>query len=285
MTLAITLLVPMLSPVIVASAAETESVWTLEVGENAYYECEETDTIRTVTYYKNGVALRKAEYNLDTGVILSYDLNRNTRNTLLQNIDESEKNVVTYHISDFKKTTNNKDERFATNGLNELGSVNYNINSRGSIYSYLKSKILVFDGEEYVRMLYGRTGYREYLEDYWYFEAGVTIDVVLVAIGFFVPELIPILKKISTAADILLIAIAIEDWIGEYYWEYKFIQSIPIRIEFECPYRFPYLKYRRMETSEGSAGGWDYENPVYEKSSAEIEVERDNILTSPVLYQ
>ena len=285
LALVITLLVPILSPAAEVSAEETESTRVLEIGANAYLEYEETDTVRTAIYYENGVALQRAEYYLDTGVILYYDLSQKTRNDSLQNIDESRENAVIYHINDFKKVPNNEYDQTSTRDLNGLVNMYDNLNSRATNYTCLKSKTLVFDGEEYVRLLYGRTGSREYLEDYWYFEAKVAISVVLATIGFFVPDLENFLRGLSTAAGELIDAIAIEDWILEYYWVYKFVQALPTRIEFECPYQFPYLKYRRIDTTEGNVGGWDYDNPVYQKTSAEIEAERDEILTSPALYQ
>ena len=74
LTLAITLLVPMLAPAAKVSAAEIKSSWTVEMGENAYLEYEETETVRTAVYYENGVALQRAEYYLENGEILYYNI-------------------------------------------------------------------------------------------------------------------------------------------------------------------------------------------------------------------
>ena len=70
LALAIALLLPMLAPAAKVYAAEEAASYTLEVGDNAYLEYEETDDVRTAVYYEDGVAVQKSVYDLETGVIL-----------------------------------------------------------------------------------------------------------------------------------------------------------------------------------------------------------------------
>lgn len=265
-------------------AAKTEEIttsFTVEVGENSYLEYEETDSERIAVYYVDGVATQKSVYNLETGVILYYDLSQNAGKNQSRTFDMRSQNVIEYHIDDFKKT----DEKVVAE-VNEgdFNKTEYNVamqSRAGASYSFLKSKTFTFDGEKYKRSLYGYTGKREYMEDYWYFEAKVTITVVAAAVGFFYPQISGIVKKISNAAGALITALEVEDWVKECYWRYKFVQSTPTSITFECPYRFPYKKYKRLKTSEGNAASWE---TFYTQTYAEREAERDDILESPGLY-
>ena len=283
--LVLALLVSLCTPAVSVCAQDVEQgkKCIIEVDENAVLACRETATMRSVEYYVNGTCIQRAVYNKETGEILSYDLTAtlNRYGRTVMNYDESE-NVMTYHINDFKikKCPENAVRTRAYD--NTQFENHYGLRGNSSGYRLVKSSAFRMDGEDYVRHLYGRTGEREYLEDYWYFEAGVTISAVTAAVGFFVPALAGILKGVSSVAGVLIEAVSIEDWVKECYWEYKFSQSAPTNISFECPHKFPYLKYKRLETTTGSMAEWKL---FYEKTSAEIKAERDDILRSPVLYQ
>lgn len=287
LALAIALLVPMLTPAAKVHAAdEVINSFTVEMGENAYLEYEETDSVRTAVYYKDGVAIQKSVYDLETGEILCYDLSQNIGNSQSRTVDMRQQNVVTYHIDDFRKTVDTSEVEIATSVASARGldqNLVYEGGSNGgdSIDVFLMARTYTYEGIEYERELYGHTSYKEYMEDYWYFEAGITITVVATAVGFFCPEVLALCKDIISVSDALLTALSVTHWVRDYFWRYSFVQSTPTYIAFECPYDFTYARVRRLETSEGGKE-WEL---FEQKTSAELDAEREEILERPVLYQ
>lgn len=292
LALAIALLVPMLTSAAKVHAAEEVKVinsFTVEMGENAYLEYEETDSVRTAVYYKDGVAIQKSVYDLETGEILCYDLSQNIGNSQSRTFDMRQQNVVTYHIDDFKKTKEEVVEEDVANvasvanarGLDQNLVYDGGSNGGDSIDVFLMARTYTYEGIEYERELYGHTSYKEYMEDYWYFEAGTTITAVATAVGIFFPEVLALCKAIISVSDVLLTALSVTDWVRDYFWRYSFVQSTPTYIAFECPYDFTYARVRRLETSEGGKE-WEL---FEQKTSAELDAEREEILERPVLYQ
>ncbi len=281
--LVVVILVPFCAPMASAHAQEKDGTeYTVEVGENAILKYKETEGVRTTEYYADGEITQRTVYDTETGEIISYDLSasRDSKGERSANQSEKEK-VVKYNISDFEKTK----DREVINSKNLADNTVYMNKSAGagtrSAYTWVRGKTLILDGEEYVRTLYGRIGSREYMEDYWYFEAGVAVAVVGAVLGALYPELAPYISTITSAAGILISALAVTDWMLEYYWQYKFEQTAPTYMSFECPYDFVYLRYRRTESSAGNSPEWV---PLYMKSSGELAVERDDILEYPGLY-
>lgn len=287
LALAIALLVPMQAPaakVYAAEEVEVISSYTVEMGENAYLEYEETDDVRTVVYYENGIALQRSIYYLETGEILYYDLSRKTGNSHSRTFDMRQQNVIKYHINEFKNTQEKEIKENTTYALNAknpsfVNQIVHDVGGGGSSkYSYLKSYAFTDEGISYNRSLYGYTDSRRYQEDYWFFEAGVAITVVSSVLGSMFNKVI---EYIGTAAGILISKISVVDWLQEFFWNYQFIQSTPQTIMFDCPYEFVYHRERQVEINDEGTVIWE---TIYEKTQAEIEYERDAILLKPVLY-
>lgn len=280
LALAIALLVPMLAPATKVQAAETGTAtsYTLEVGENAYLEYEETDTVRTAVYYENGIALQRSVYYLETGVILYYDLSQNTGNSHSRTFDMRQQNVVEYHIDDFKKTEETADVEAASvlsvasaRGLDQ--NLVYDDTSGGG-YTYLKSCSFTEDGVTYNRSLYGFDGYRNYKGDYDYFKAGVAISTVSLVLGDKVDFLVQLGLFV---AGILVSAASVTDWIKDSFWNYQFTQFDPEYISFNCSGDYVYMRERQVDVN-GDIVEWE---TVYEKEAREIELERELILLYP----
>lgn len=281
--LVVVILVPFCSPMASAHAQEEdETEYTVEVGENAIMKYKETESVRTTEYYVDGVITQRTVYDTETGEIVSYDLSASCDAKGERSANQSkQETVVRYNISDFEKAKDSaviSSKNFADNTvyMNKSASA-----GTRSAYTLVRGKTLILDGEEYVRTLYGRIGSREYLEDYWYFEAGIAVSVVGAALGVLYPALAPYISKIANAAGLLIEVLAVTDWVLEYYWQYKFEQTAPTYLSFECPYNFVYLKYRRLETTAENPAGWE---KFYMKNSGELAVERDEILEYPGLY-
>lgn len=281
--LVVVLLVPFCSPMTSAHAQEeTGTEYTVEMGENAILKYKETEGVRTAEYYVNGVMTQRTVYDTETGEILFYDLSATRDSKGERSVNQSEaENVVKYNISDFEKAKDSaviSRKNLADNTIHMNKSADAGTRSP---YTWVRGKTLIFDGEEYVRTLYGRIGTNEYMEDYWYFEAGFAVSVVGAVIGYWFPYLKPYIDPITDSVGLLISALEVTDWVLEYYWQYKFEQTEPTYMSFECPYEFVYLKYKRVESTAGSPGGWQM---FYQKTNTELAAERDAILQSPGLY-
>jgi len=277
LALVITLLVPILAPAAKVSAAETKSSWTVEMGENSYLEYEETETVRTAVYYENKVALQRAEYNLETGEILYYDLSKNISNNKLRNIDGSKGSAVVYHVSEFEREKVNKVGRTSTYALRG-SDASYNVlNRSGTSYSYLKSYSFVDNGVTYNRSLYGAKSTVRYRENYWFFEAGVAITAISVLLGNTVSFIVQLGLAVG---GVLISAISVEDWIKDSFWNYRFNQTRPNSMSFYCD-EFLYRREKLRTINENDEAEWTL---VYEKSAWDIELERIDILENPAKY-
>lgn len=289
LALAVALLVPMMAPATKVQAAEVISCYTVEMGENAYLEYEETDSVRTAVYYVDGVAVQKSVYDLETGEILCYDLSQNIGNDRSRTFSMRQQNVVEYHIDDFKQTTETADEvnvASTANVASMASSRGINLNENivfdggGSSYSFLKSYTYTNDGVTYDRALYGYTDSRRYKEDYWFFEAGVGISTVSTALGIYFPEMVA-LGVVVSVAGVLVSKLSVTDWIKDSFWEYQFTQYSPEYISFNCSEEFIYLSQRLLTINDADEVVWE---TIYEKEAWEIEAEQDDILESPGYY-
>ena len=255
--------------------------FTVEMGENAYLEYEETDSVRTAVYYKDGVAIQKSVYDLETGEILCYDLSQNIGNSQSRTFDMRQQNVVTYHIDDFKKTKEEVVEEDVANVASVANARSLNLNqnhvydgSSGGGYTYLQSYSFIKDGVTYNRSLYGYDDYRVYKENYWYFEAGVTISAVSLVLGSY---LSPLVQAGLFVAGVLVSAISVIDWIKECFWSYQFTQFTPEYISYICPDEYVYYKAKMVGINGGTTVDWE---EIESKSVEDIELERVTILLS-----
>ena len=255
--------------------------FTVEMGENAYLEYEETDSVRTAVYYKDGVAIQKSVYDLETGEILCYDLSQNIGNSQSRTFDMRQQNVVTYHIDDFKKTKEEVVEEDVANVASVANARSLNLNqnhvydgSSGGGYTYLQSYSFIKDGVTYNRSLYGYDDYRVYKENYWYFEAGVTISAVSLVLGSY---LSPLVQARLFVAGVLVSAISVIDWIKECFWSYQFTQFTPEYISYICPDEYVYYKAKMVGINGGTTVDWE---EIESKSVEDIELERVTILLS-----
>ena len=261
LALVMALMVSMVTPAAKVQAAKTEETttsFTVEVGENSYLEYEETDSERTAVYYVDGVATQKSVYNLETGVILYYDLSQNVGKNQSRTFDMKSQNVIEYHIDDFMKTDEKVvkvDLERTSNTLNvrNLNQTYRYVGSGSKEYSYLDSYSCVYDGETYNRYLYGYEESNTYKENYWFFEAGVAISAVSLVLG---PNVHFLFTLGVAAAGVLVSAISVIDWIQEFYWKYKFVQTTPNSMSFVCPDKFVYLKKKLVEIN-GEDMDWE----------------------------
>ena len=280
MVLVIALLIPMLTPTVKANAEEVEKAeyYVVEMGENSYMEFEETDSVRTTVYYVNGTAVQRAVYNLETGVILYYDLSQEIQNKSSRTFDMRQQNVIEYNIDEFKVTAERENVATYNRSSSTIAQTAYAGTS--AKYSYLKSQVYNFDGTDYSRSLFGYTSWDEYEEDYWYFEAKIALAVIATVLGVRYPAAAPYIELVGVVAGEIIDEIAVVDTMMKFYWKYKFCQYTPSYMEFECPYEFVYRREKKIQVND-YAGKWEV---VYKKTSAEIEMERDEILESPGYY-
>lgn len=250
------------------------AVYGYELNNGSEIRIEENEEKRIAEYYVDDVKKQIAILDKSTGVIYYYDLNRQNVSLNAFSVDTNvlpDSYTEKYNIQDYVQTRTvsaaiTPDEKSALT----VSSDNF---------KFLKSKSYTDCGVTYMRYLYGYTDNKQYRQNSWHFPASTAASIISAACGF-LPGVGTALSLIINAAGITVSAFAVQEWIKEFFWVYKFKQTTPTAIESVCGQEFTYKKQRKVEIN-GDEGYWE---TIEEQADWEIEAIQEDILQSPGYY-
>ncbi|MCR5278929.1 MAG: hypothetical protein K6E19_05750 [Lachnospiraceae bacterium] len=270
MVLSLAIFIVTLWPVCKVNAEEIHerNVQEIRLSEHAYILLRENTSSIVSEYFENDQIKQKAVLAKASGEIIYKEYGTNAVRLLGYEVKGIQKATKTekYNIRDFQE--------------NKEHIKQYSANANNGNFRFLMSRYYSENREDYARHLYGYDDIMVTDTGNWAFKAGDPISIISLSLSFVPGTVAKVLSVVGTVAGAIAKHFSISFKQRDYYWVYKFKQTKPSPMEFVCTGKFIYKTEHRGELDTGEV----YWETVYEKSSHEIELEREKILTSPGLY-